>query len=406
MSSKNNQEKIKNIVIVNDFDYVQGGASKVAIDTANLLSKNNNGVEIYFFSAAHNDSSNLESSVKKNCTFQGEALRDKNKLRGIINGIYNFKAKREFKKLLGNLDRNETVIHVHGWTKCLSSSIFDIAFKLKFKVVLTMHDYFTACPNGGYFNYKFNKICKLNPLSMKCIKCNCDSRNYVFKLYRVIRQFVQNKIVKLNKRLTDVISISNFSENILRKTLDSNTKIHRVYNPIDLDLTQEKVNYKNNSYYLYVGRVSKEKGVDIFCESISSLGLKGVIVGDGDQKDVLQQKYPNIDFAGWKNSSEVKEYMKKARALIFPSRWYEAAPLTPLEAMQYGIPCYTSDCCATIDYITTKNNGIIFSSVEDLKNKIIENEKTDFRVNIDFYKEKNYIAELMNCYNNLGRGNN
>ena len=45
--------------------------------------------------------------------------------------------------------------------------------------------------------------------------CNCDSRNYFFKQYRIFRQFVQNKIVKFNDRLTDVISISEFSEKIL-----------------------------------------------------------------------------------------------------------------------------------------------------------------------------------------------
>ena len=31
------KKTVKNIVIINDFDYTQGGASKVAIDTANLL---------------------------------------------------------------------------------------------------------------------------------------------------------------------------------------------------------------------------------------------------------------------------------------------------------------------------------------------------------------------------------
>ena len=28
--------KIRNVVIINDFDYIQGGASKVAIQTANI----------------------------------------------------------------------------------------------------------------------------------------------------------------------------------------------------------------------------------------------------------------------------------------------------------------------------------------------------------------------------------
>ena len=68
---------------------------------------------------------------------------------------------------------------VAGWTKALSSSVFDVAFKMNFKVVLTLHDYFTACPNGGYFDYKENKICKRKPLSWKCIKCNCDSNSSI-----------------------------------------------------------------------------------------------------------------------------------------------------------------------------------------------------------------------------------
>ena len=40
--------KVKNVVIVNDFNYVQGGASKVAIDTSRLLKES--GIKVYFFS--------------------------------------------------------------------------------------------------------------------------------------------------------------------------------------------------------------------------------------------------------------------------------------------------------------------------------------------------------------------
>ena len=362
---------IKTIVIVNDFNYVQGGASKVAIDTANLL-KNEN-LDVYFFSSVNKEEEKIDG-IKYISTNQQEALKEKNKLKGIINGIYNLKAKKELKKLLSTLDKETTIIHIHGWTKALSSSVFDIAFKMKFKVVLTLHDYFTACPNGGYFNYKKNEICHLKPLSWKCIKCNCDSRNYMFKIYRVLRQFVQNKIVKLNERLENVITISEFSEKILKLTLGKNTKITRIYNPIDTDENIEKIDPSKNEYYLYVGRVSKEKGVDLFCQAISDLRYKGIVVGDGDEKEKLEKEFPNIKFVGWKNKNEVKKYMKGARALIFPSRWYEGAPLTPLEAMQYGIPCLTSNVTATIDYIN--NNDLIFElSSKELSKKILLYEK-------------------------------
>lgn len=402
--------KKTNIVIVNDFDYVQGGASKVAIDTANLLAENTKDINIYFFSAVHYDKTNLNPKVIKVCTNQIEALRDKNKIRGFFNGIYNIKAKNKLKKLLDTLNKDETIIHIHGWTKCLSSSVFDIAFKKKYKVILTLHDYFTACPNGGYFNYPKNEICNLKPLSYKCIKCNCDSRNYVFKLYRILRQFVQNKIVMLNDKLENVITISEFSENILKNTLNKNTKITRIYNPIDFDEKAQKIDPSKNKYYLYVGRVSKEKGVDLFCEAISKLKLKGIVVGDGDQKKILEEKYQNIEFVGWKDSEEVKEYMRKARALIFPSRWYEGAPLTPLEAMQYGIPSLTSDCCAAVEYVNKEiyNETIFKLNVEEMV-KTIKNYDENIKqiskmLNISVleksYKE-NYINSLKNLYRGL-----
>lgn len=394
-------KKLRNIVIINDFDYVQGGASKVAIDTANILCDKYN---VYYFSGASSENSSLDSRVKKVCTNQGESLKDKNKLRGALSGIYNFKARRELKKILSKLNKEETIIHVHGWTKSLSSSVFDISWKMGFKLVLTMHDYFTACPNGGYFNYKKNEICKIKPLSCICVGCNCDSRNYGFKIYRVIRQFVQNKIVRLNDRLTDVISISEFSEKILKRTLNKNTKIHRVYNPIDLDTKPEKADYKNNEYFLYVGRLSKEKGVDIFCDAITKTNVNGIVVGDGPELEHLKKEYPNIKFEGWKNSDEVKEYMKRAQALIFPSRWYEGAPLTPIEALQYGIPCITSDNCAAIDLIN-ESNGFMFNIeknnliniISDFKNKSIELEEIDY----DFEKHQCYSLKLLYIFNEI-----
>ena len=383
----------KTIIIVNDFNYVQGGASKVAIQTAKIL-KNNTDYRIIFFSAVNKPEENIDG-IEYISTNQNEALNEKNKLKGIINGIYNFKAKNVFKNLLLTLDRKNTIIHVHGWTKALSSSIFDIAFKMKFKVVLTLHDYFTACPNGGYFNYKKNEICHLKPLSWKCIKCNCDSRNYAFKIYRVIRQFVQNKIVKLNDKLEYVITISDFSEKILKQTLNPRTKIARIYNPIDIEPSKEKRDFTKNKYYLYVGRVSKEKGVDLFCQAITELKLKGIVVGDRSEKEKLQNEYPNIQFVGWKSSDEVKEYMKRARALIFPSRLYETAGLTVLEAQAYGIPCIVSQNTAAVEFVDT---NCIFENYDDLKNKLINIYTFNCNFHGDIYNTKKYESSIMFFY--------
>ena len=121
--------EVKTVVIVNDFNYTQGGASKVAIDTARILKEEN--IKVIFFSAVNKEKEKI-NGVEYVSTNQNEALKEKNKIKGAINGIYNLKAKKDFKRLLNKLDRDTTIIHVHGWTKALSSSIFDVAFKILF----------------------------------------------------------------------------------------------------------------------------------------------------------------------------------------------------------------------------------------------------------------------------------
>lgn len=362
---------IKTVVIVNDFDYVEGGAAKVALMTAEALV--NAGYNTYLFSAVTKNDSPRINGVKYISTNQYPSLLDPNKIRGALNGLYNFKAAKKFKKLLKSLDNKTTIVHVHTWTKALSSSIWHVAHSLNFPVYLTCHEYFSVCPNGGFFDYKKLKICHRKPLSVSCLKCNCDSRNYAIKLYRFARCFVQNNVVNIFKKTTKFISISEFSERILQTYFPQNIKFHRVNNPID-KINLPTVHPEKNEYFLYVGRLAKEKGSDIFCQAISGCNLKGIVVGDGPELESLKKRFvkSNIEFVGWKSRNDVFEYMKKARALVFPSRWYETDGLSVREALSIGLPCIVSNCCASRDYITDYSKGSVFNSLDELQ-KIMMN---------------------------------
>ena len=232
--------KDMNIIIVNDFDYVQGGATKVALETAQLLYEQ--GINVIFFSAVHQAHQYPFACVSTN---QKEMVCDKNIVRGAINNIYNKKAKEALRKLLTGMDKEKTIIHVHGWTKALSSSVFDVAFEMGFKVVLTAHDYFTFCPNGGMYNYVENHICTMQPMSQECQKCNCDSRNMLFKKFRVIRQKKQNNQVQLLNKLNYLITISQFSEDKLLQQFQPR-HIYRVYNPTSITKQEPIIQVKKN----------------------------------------------------------------------------------------------------------------------------------------------------------------
>lgn len=360
---------VKSVVVVNDFDYVEGGAAKVAIMTAEALV--NAGYKTYLFSAVSKKNTPKIAGVEYVSTEQYPSLSDPNKIRGALNGLYNFKAAKLFRKLLETLDCETTIVHVHTWTKALSSCVWNVAYSLHVPVYLTCHDYFSVCPNGGFFNYQKLEICHQKPLSFKCLKCNCDSRNYAIKLYRFARCFVQNKVVNIFKKTTKFISISDFSERILQIYFPQNTAFERVHNPIDVI---DQINPQKKEYFLYVGRLAKEKGVDLFCQALCDLGLKGIVVGDGPELETLKKMFaePYIEFVGWKSRDEVVEYMKNARALVFPSRWYETDGLSVREALSIGLPCIVSSNCAARDYITDDSKGRVFTDYKMLKKQMEE----------------------------------
>ena len=177
---------LKTVVIVTDYGYIEGGAGRVAHETALALKKH--GFRVLFFCAVGPVSEALVGAgIETICLQQKDLLNAESKWKGVKQGIYNKKAENGFAEVLEKLNPSETIIHVHTWTKALSSSIFQVAKQKKFKVLLTVHDYFLICPNGGLFHYKKCEICHKKPMSLSCIACNCDARSYLYKLFRVLR---------------------------------------------------------------------------------------------------------------------------------------------------------------------------------------------------------------------------
>lgn len=400
---------LKNIVVINDYNYIQGGASKVAITTANEM--HNLGYNVIFFCGVLDATKkDLHQDIQVVGVDKTDCLFAKHKLGAFFRGIYNAKAKKILKQILKTLNRAETIIHVHGWTKDLSASFIKVCHAYKFKTILTIHDYFLVCPNGGFFNYQKNCVCRNKPMGLKCLFTNCDSRNRFFKFYRVVRAFVQTKIIGLIKKVDAFITISDFSESILKKYL-KNKPIFRVYNPTAIVRKNDRAMVENNEYYLFVGRIAQEKGIDRLCSEADKIGLKLKVVGDGPLLPNLQALYKenkNIEFLGWNPTEKTMEILRGARALIFPSVWYEGAPLIIFEALSQGVPCLVSHVSAAVNFIN-QDNGVIF----DFGNPnwladslaLIESNLQKYSQNAydgywnDPYDTEKYTTQLVTVYN-------
>ena len=351
--------QVKNIIVYNDYGHIYGGAGKIAFDSALALAQK--GFHVVFFCATGPVDSQLEAhGIEVVFLNQADALSDKNKMASACRNIWNRKAYRESLKCLAQYSPQDTVVMVHGYVKTLSASIFSTFRKRQFKTILTLHDYFTACPNGGFFNYQKNACCTCKAMSTRCVLTHCDSRNYAYKLYRCVRQSVLNHCLRRAKKYIHAYAVSKLCEEKLRPYVTQfATKSGVLYNPV-IRLLDHPVDISRNNAFLYIGRLSEEKGIHDFCKVMTELQLQGIVLGDGYLLDDLKHQYPNITFAGWVNGNDKMAYLKQAKCLVFPSKVNETFGLSVAEMLSIGVPCIVPLACGAVELIRPHGNGLTY----------------------------------------------
>ena len=359
-----------NVVVVTDFAQVNGGAAQVALSSAQALSER--GHEVTVFAAVPASGEQIrQGSVRVVCTHQHDIASDPSRVRAALQGLWNLAAQKAMGELLAELDPRDTVVHFHGWTKALSSSVIRESLSREYRAVTTLHEYFSACPNGGFFNYQQQAICPLVPLSAACITTHCDSRSYAQKLWRVGRQVVQRGAGDFPGGMRHFISVTDFSAAILRRYLPADALIHAVPNPIDVP-REPSARVADASGFVYAGRLSPEKGCLLLASACRSLGVPLTLVGEGPEREAIHSRYPAAKFTGWLSPGDVREEIKRARALVLPSLWYETQGLVVNEAAALGVPAIVPDNCAARESVVDGETGLWFRTADeaDLKEKL------------------------------------
>jgi glycosyltransferase involved in cell wall biosynthesis len=354
------------IVIVLDTVHVNGGQAKVAIDSAIAL-KARGHQPVVFGAVGPVAPELLAAGIETHCLDQPELTKDASKTSAIFRGLHNAVAAEALGILLKAQPAGETIIHVHAWAKALSSAIATPIAASGFPAVYTMHEYFLVCPNGGFFNYRINTHCPLDPLSLQCLATQCDTGSYIHKGWRTTRLAIARYIHHLPQTLRDVVYFHPFQRAIIERHLPGATRLHEIANPIDVLPLGEKTNPAAGDI-LYLGRIAVEKGVMLYAEAARRAGMAPVFVGDGPAVPEIAARYPETRFLGWHDPAGVRQKLREARALVFPSLWYEGQPLTVLEALALGTPVIAGDGNAGRESVIDGETGLWFrqGDVEDL----------------------------------------
>jgi glycosyltransferase involved in cell wall biosynthesis len=366
------------IFFVNDTGFINGGASKVCIES--ILGLSDMDLELNFvYSKGPLDVRVENANIKVIKISSSKFFSTSNFL------------------FFSKLDSSKNLFVVHSWNKNISLSIFS-ALK-KSKIILFNHDYSAFCPNGGYFNFKTNRDCNYNPMGFNCFTSNCDKRNYFFKILRIMKHAFQNKIVNKIKNNIIYINVSKYSHDIIRKfdatknfiLLDNSPKIipvnflHKPKHPIH--------------HLAYIGRLSEEKGILDLIKIVKKNKYKLIIFGDGSQviKKLLTQDADKFDFRGWKSHEEIIKELSLVNLIVFPSKVRETFGLVPLEFLHLGIPILAPDQSPLFySKYRSKLNFFKRGCVDSLADKI---KYLTIKKNISSLKSKNYIKSSNSSFN-------
>ncbi|MEI7575734.1 MAG: glycosyltransferase family 4 protein [Armatimonadota bacterium] len=366
------------VVIITDYTYVNGGAGKVALESAVALASQVD--HVYVFSAVGEIPESLNSIENLTVVSLGQKkITEVAARKAIISGLWNRPAEVAFRELLGSLDTKDTVVHIHSWRDALTASPISVAIELGFRVVMTCHDFGLACPLAGFYDARNRSICSERGLGIGCLTKSCTNGSFTKKSWFVARHAIQVRKGKVPTGVKHFIFVSEFSKQIIDSYLPPSAICHYVDNPIGA-ARLERSNPAGSKHLVYIGRFSDEKGPDLAAAAAFQAKAPIKFVGTGGLADRILEVNPEAELMGWRKPTEVTEILRSARALVFPSVWYETQGMVVNEAAANGIPVIVSDCTAAVDTVRKLGHGVTFKagSIESLVAKIKEYESDDF----------------------------
>tara|TARA_A100001015_G_scaffold314680_1_gene424680 strand:+ start:2418 stop:3563 length:1146 start_codon:yes stop_codon:yes gene_type:complete len=250
----------------------------------------------------------------------------------------NISTNKKFLDILEEFQPDTVYIH-NTWFK-INLGIFKILKNKKIKVILKIHNFRYEC--GRHLFAKQH-----SPKNKRCDACGFE-KPFLFVLNKYYKDsyiksialyFYSLKFFDIFKNYPmTLLALNDFHKTKLIEKGVVEEKIEVFHNPIkfDKDITKDK-----NSYLVYAGRISKEKGVEEIIKSwfnsdISHFEL--YIIGEGELKSYLEKKYKykNLIFMGYLSNEKVLEYIKHAKAVVTATKLYEGQPRLLCEASSLG----------------------------------------------------------------------
>lgn len=348
------------VLLINKFHYTRDGATRAYFDTARILAEN--GHEVAFFSMEHpqNEPTPCAPFFVSKVDYLDAKQSFFSKARIGLRLIWNFEASRQLEWLIEEFQPE--VAHLHVTYHQLSPSILWTLKKHGVAVVMTLHDYKAVSPNYNLFHH--GKIW-FSASAWRAVWDRVVKDSLIKSLLCAVETWL-HRLIRSYRKVDRFIAPSRFLIETY-KQLGFPYPIEQVTQPLD-PFPVAPAQFGTGDYFLFVGRLSQEKGVHTLLDAFTDLKEeKLVIVGTGPEEARLKalqeaKGLRNVVFEGFQKGEALANLFRGAKALILPSVWYENMPYVMLEALGFGKPVIGSNLGGIPERIQDESNGLLFEA--------------------------------------------
>ncbi len=345
------------IIQANKHYYLRSGADRYIFDITRLLEQQSHTV--IPFAMQHPD--NNETPYAKffpsyvqteQPTFNWQGLRTVGRM------MYSLEARRKLATLIH--ETKPSLCHLHNIYTQLSPSILHTLADQKVPVVMTVHDHHLVSPQYNIWA----EGCGDDHRDSGLVRATA-SRFHKGSLAATLVQTIIFKLhrqMKLYRKHVDLfITPSEYMKSQLVRGGFPAEKIR--VNNYGMDAKAVEPCYESDGYFLFVGRLSDEKGIETIIHAAKLLPkIQFKIVGRGPSADYLHRLghgLDNVEFLGFRVGDELKRLYQRASAVLLPSRVHENFPLITLEAMAAGKPIIASEVGGVPEVVEDRVNGFL-----------------------------------------------
>lgn len=255
------------------------------------------------------------------------------------------------------------VAHFHNTFPLISPSAYAACRAHRVPVVQTLHNYRLICPNGLLL--RDGRPCE------DCVGRSIAWPGVVHACYRDSR--LQTAVVSgmlaahrlrgtWSKDIDVFVALTHFARGKFIQGGLPQSRIRVKPNFVPPDPAPSGV---TGEHFLYAGRLSEEKGIGTLLDAWSRAAITAElrIVGTGPLEGLVRDaaaRTATIRYLGQLSREDLAAQLRRALALVFPSKWYEGMPMTILEAFACGRPVLATRLGGMEEMVTEGATGTLF----------------------------------------------